>query len=98
MPPGIDDTVAVLSTRQWVTPQVEARSPDRPGPGGEDLAMGEDSLTTPLTAGEGDLSEVDITSQHNSVISATPDSTIGPGSRLRCETPGGSSSLHLGRP
>ena len=52
------------------------------------------SLTTPLTGGpesgralshheaEGDLSEVDITSQHNSVISQTPDSTIGAGSRI----------------
>ena len=61
------------------------------------------SITTPLTAGgvetgqrassnasvEGELSEVDITSQHNSVISQTPDSTIsGPVPVVICETPG----------
>ena len=61
------------------------------------------SITTPLTGGveenggqrasnadgEGELSEVDITSQHNSVISQTPDSTIsGPVPIVICETPG----------
>ena len=58
------------------------------------------SVTTPLTGdegqrsvnnvdNEGDLSEVDITSQHNSVISQTPDSTIsGPVPVVICETPG----------
>ena len=61
------------------------------------------SITTPLTGGvedqggqrasnadvEGELSEVDITSQHNSVISQTPDSTIsGPVPVVICETPG----------
>ena len=61
------------------------------------------SITTPLTRGvedqggqrasnadvEGELSEVDITSQHNSVISQTPDSTIsGPVPVVICETPG----------
>jgi len=57
------------------------------------------SVTTPLTGdegqrssnnvdNEGDLSEVDITSQHNSVISQTPDSTIsGPVPVVICETP-----------
>ena len=61
------------------------------------------SITTPLTGGvddqggqrasnvdvEGELSEVDITSQHNSVISQTPDSTIsGPVPVVICEPPG----------
>ena len=58
------------------------------------------SITTPLTGGvddqrapnadvEGDLSEVDITSQHNSVISQTPDSTIsGPVPVVICQPPG----------
>ena len=58
------------------------------------------SVTTPLTGdegqrssnnvdNEGDLSEVDITSQHNSVISQTPDSTIsGPVPVVICDTPG----------
>ena len=61
------------------------------------------SITTPLTGGvddqggqrasnvdvEGELSEVDITSQHNSVISQTPDSTIsGPVPIVICEPPG----------
>jgi hypothetical protein len=58
------------------------------------------SITTPLTGGvedqrapnadvEGELSEVDITSQHNSVISQTPDSTIsGPVPVVICQPPG----------
>jgi hypothetical protein len=60
------------------------------------------SITTPLTGGvdeqggqrasnadvEGELSEVDITSQHNSVISQTPDSTIsGPVPVVICQPP-----------
>ena len=49
------------------------------------------TITTPLTCGDGSserqnecelLSEIDITSAHNSVVSATPDSTIGAGQKI----------------
>lgn len=71
--------------------QVEQRSPER----NDSMYIdNEVSLTTPLTRGSGrangpigpdgdeHVSEVDITSTHNSVMSATPDSTIGAGQKL----------------
>ena len=78
---------------------MESRSPDRHEGAPATPAMyidNEVTVTTPLTGGdrahadpEGDLSEVDITSQHNSVISQTPDSTIsGRMPTVICETPG----------
>jgi len=70
---------------------VEQRSPER----NDSMYIdNEVSLTTPLTRGSGrangpigpdgdeHVSEVDITSTHNSVMSATPDSTIGAGQKL----------------
>ena len=39
-------------------------------------------VRSPVAEPEGDLSEVDITSQHNSTISQTPDSTINAGDRF----------------
>ena len=71
------------------------------------------SITTPLTGGvdeqggqrasnvdvEGELSEVDITSQHNSVISQTPDSTIsGPVPVVICQPPGRALSVSTNKP
>ena len=72
--------------------QVEQRSPER----NDSMYIdNEVSLTTPLTRGSGrgsngpvgheadeHVSEVDITSTHNSVMSATPDSTIGAGQKV----------------
>ena len=72
--------------------QVEQRSPER----NDSMYIdNEVSLTTPLTRGSGirsngpvgqdgdeHVSEVDITSTHNSVMSATPDSTIGAGGKI----------------
>ena len=72
--------------------QVEQRSPER----NDSMYIdNEVSITTPLTKGnaggangpvgrDGDehVSEVDITSTHNSVMSATPESTIGAGQNV----------------
>ena len=74
--------------------QVEQRSPDR----NDSMYIdNEVSLTTPLTKGSGaggsngpvaaqehdeHVTEVDITSTHNSIMSATPDSTIGAGQKI----------------